>query len=99
MSKGQQGEPGMHQGGFPFMPHHPLGSSPTQRVVFEVAGSSITPTASFSQLPALRGYFEQHQTRRAQSWIQPSLTPGTLGQAASPRHWLLCKARHGRTRS
>lgn len=95
---GQQGDPGMHQEGFPLVPRHPLGSSPTHWVVFEGAGSSIAPTDTFSQLPALRGDFQQCQTRRAQSGIQSSLSPGTPGQAASPRHRLLCKAKEDRMR-
>lgn len=62
-----EGQPGMHQGGFPLVPHHPLGSSPMQWVVFEGAGSSITPMDTFSQLPALRGDFKQCGTQGAQS--------------------------------
>lgn len=55
------GDPGMHQGRFHLVPHHLLGSPPTA----QGAGSSITPTDTFSQLPALRALNTVHRADRS----------------------------------
>lgn len=59
MAGGQAGNLDMHQEGFPLIPHHPLGSCPTEQGALGGAGCSSPATDTFPQVPALSGDFNQ----------------------------------------